>query len=40
MSFPDVGKLVEQLKAKPLKKSLVLIKGSRKMTLEKVYDLL
>jgi UDP-N-acetylmuramoyl-tripeptide--D-alanyl-D-alanine ligase len=39
-SFQDVGKLGEHLRTKPLKNSLILIKGSRKMTLEKVYDLL
>jgi UDP-N-acetylmuramoyl-tripeptide--D-alanyl-D-alanine ligase len=39
-SFNDVGKLREYLKAEPLKGNLILIKGSRGMTLEKIYDLL
>ena len=39
-SFSDVGKLREYLKAEPLKGNLILIKGSRRMTLEKIYDLL
>lgn len=39
-SFHDVEKLREHLKAEPLKGSLILIKGSRGMTLEKIYDLL
>jgi UDP-N-acetylmuramoyl-tripeptide--D-alanyl-D-alanine ligase len=39
-SFQDVEKLREHLKAEPLKGSLILIKGSRGMTLEKIYDLL
>jgi UDP-N-acetylmuramoyl-tripeptide--D-alanyl-D-alanine ligase len=39
-SFHDVEKLREYLKTEPLKGSLILIKGSRGMTLEKIYDLL
>ena len=39
-SFNGVEKLREHLKAEPLKGSLILIKGSRGMTLEKIYDLL
>lgn len=39
-SFQDVGSLREYIKAEPIKSSLILIKGSRGMTLEKVYDLL
>ncbi|HBC78141.1 MAG TPA: UDP-N-acetylmuramoyl-tripeptide--D-alanyl-D-alanine ligase [Bacteroidales bacterium] len=39
-SFNDVGKLREYLKAEPLKGNLILIKGSRGMTLEKIYDIL
>jgi UDP-N-acetylmuramoyl-tripeptide--D-alanyl-D-alanine ligase len=39
-SFHDVEKLREYLKTAPLKGSLILIKGSRGMTLEKIYDLL
>jgi UDP-N-acetylmuramoyl-tripeptide--D-alanyl-D-alanine ligase len=38
--FQDVGSLREYIKAEPIKSSLILIKGSRRMTLEKVYDLL
>jgi UDP-N-acetylmuramoyl-tripeptide--D-alanyl-D-alanine ligase len=40
LSFQDVGKLADYLKIKPLKKSTILIKGSRKMTLEKIYEFL
>jgi UDP-N-acetylmuramoyl-tripeptide--D-alanyl-D-alanine ligase len=39
-SFQDVANLREYLKAEPIKGSLVLIKGSRGMALEKIYDLL
>jgi UDP-N-acetylmuramoyl-tripeptide--D-alanyl-D-alanine ligase len=39
-SFHDVEKLRTYLKEKPVQGSCVLIKGSRRMTLEKVYDLL
>ena len=39
-SFPDVTRLREHLKKEPVEGSLILIKGSRKMTLEKIYDLL
>lgn len=39
-SFRDVNGLIEYIKAEPIKKSLILIKGSRRMTLEKIYDLL
>jgi UDP-N-acetylmuramoyl-tripeptide--D-alanyl-D-alanine ligase len=39
-SFQDVGHLREYLKAEAIKGSYILIKGSRGMTLEKVYDLL
>lgn len=39
-SFPDVGKLRSYLKQSPLKGTTVLVKGSRGMTLEKIYDLL
>jgi UDP-N-acetylmuramoyl-tripeptide--D-alanyl-D-alanine ligase len=39
-SFQDVASLREYLKVEPIKGSLVLIKGSRGMTLEKIYDLL
>jgi UDP-N-acetylmuramoyl-tripeptide--D-alanyl-D-alanine ligase len=39
-SFQDVGNLREYLKTEPVKGSFILIKGSRGMTLEKIYDLL
>jgi UDP-N-acetylmuramoyl-tripeptide--D-alanyl-D-alanine ligase len=39
-SFPDVNSLMDFLKTEPLKGSLILIKGSRGMTLERVYDIL
>jgi UDP-N-acetylmuramoyl-tripeptide--D-alanyl-D-alanine ligase len=39
-SFPDVVKLKEFLKSKPVKGHTILIKGSRGMGLEKIYDLL
>jgi UDP-N-acetylmuramoyl-tripeptide--D-alanyl-D-alanine ligase len=39
-SFQDVGELREYLKAEPVKGCFILIKGSRGMTLEKIYDLL
>ena len=38
--YNDVGELREHLKNEPITGSLILIKGSRGMTLEKVYDLL
>jgi UDP-N-acetylmuramoyl-tripeptide--D-alanyl-D-alanine ligase len=40
MSFPDVSKLADHLKAEPVKDTTVLIKGSRGIGLEKIYDLL
>jgi UDP-N-acetylmuramoyl-tripeptide--D-alanyl-D-alanine ligase len=39
-SFKDVVKLRDHLKSEPVKGCFVLIKGSRGMTLEKLYDLL
>jgi UDP-N-acetylmuramoyl-tripeptide--D-alanyl-D-alanine ligase len=39
-SFQDISNLREYLKAEPVKGSFILIKGSRGMTLEKIYDLL
>jgi len=39
-AFPDAISLVEFLKNKPVKGSTILIKGSRGMGLEKIYDLL
>jgi len=39
-TFPDVKKLKEFLKSKPLKGYHILVKGSRGMALEQVYDLL
>lgn len=39
-SFPNLGKLRDYLKAEPIKGTLILIKGSRGMALEKIYDLL
>jgi UDP-N-acetylmuramoyl-tripeptide--D-alanyl-D-alanine ligase len=39
-SFPDAVTLVEFLKKNPVKGSTILIKGSRGMGLEKIYDLL
>jgi UDP-N-acetylmuramoyl-tripeptide--D-alanyl-D-alanine ligase len=39
-SFNDVESLRSYLKEKPVKGSYILIKGSRRMTLEKIYDLL
>ncbi len=39
-SFPDAAKLVEFLKSEPIKGNNILIKGSRGMGLEKIYDLL
>ncbi len=39
-TFPDVNKLAEYLKVSKIKDSTVLIKGSRGMSLEKIYDLL
>jgi UDP-N-acetylmuramoyl-tripeptide--D-alanyl-D-alanine ligase len=38
MSFPDVNKLKDFLKNEPLKGSTILIKGSRGIGLEKIYD--
>jgi UDP-N-acetylmuramoyl-tripeptide--D-alanyl-D-alanine ligase len=39
-SFSDVQKLRDHLKSEPVKGCFVLVKGSRGMTLEKIYDLL
>jgi UDP-N-acetylmuramoyl-tripeptide--D-alanyl-D-alanine ligase len=39
-TFQDTGKLKDFLKSKPVKGSCILIKGSRGMALEKIYDLL
>ena len=39
-SFENVERLRDYLKAEPLKGACILIKGSRRMTLEKAYDLL
>jgi UDP-N-acetylmuramoyl-tripeptide--D-alanyl-D-alanine ligase len=39
-SFPDVNKLIDFLKKEPLKGNTILIKGSRGIGLEKIYDLL
>jgi UDP-N-acetylmuramoyl-tripeptide--D-alanyl-D-alanine ligase len=39
-SFPDVNKLIEFLKKEPVKGNSILIKGSRGMGLERIYDLL
>jgi UDP-N-acetylmuramoyl-tripeptide--D-alanyl-D-alanine ligase len=39
-TFPDIIKLKEFLKSKPLKGNHILIKGSRGMALEQIYDLL
>ena len=39
-SFTDVNKLINFLKDKPIKGSTILIKGSRGIGLEKIYDLL
>lgn len=39
-SFKDVAKLRDHLKSEPVKGCFVLVKGSRGMTLEKIYDLL
>lgn len=39
-TFRDTAKLKEFLKSKPVKESCILIKGSRGMALEQVYDLL
>jgi UDP-N-acetylmuramoyl-tripeptide--D-alanyl-D-alanine ligase len=39
-SFPDVNKLINFLKNEPIKGSTILIKGSRGIGLEKIYDLL
>jgi UDP-N-acetylmuramoyl-tripeptide--D-alanyl-D-alanine ligase len=40
LAFPDVNKLKDFLKKEPLKGSTILIKGSRGIGLEKIYDLL
>jgi UDP-N-acetylmuramoyl-tripeptide--D-alanyl-D-alanine ligase len=40
MAFQDVTKLKEFLKSEPIKGSTILIKGSRGIGLEKIYDLL
>lgn len=39
-SFPDITKLINHLKAEHVKDFTILIKGSRGMGLEKIYDLL
>jgi len=39
-SFPDLSSLRDYLKEEPVKGTLILIKGSRRMALEKIYDLL
>jgi UDP-N-acetylmuramoyl-tripeptide--D-alanyl-D-alanine ligase len=39
-SFPDVNKLINFLQNEPIKGSTILIKGSRGIGLEKIYDLL
>src|SRR5450759_1917245 len=39
-SFHDVNKLMEFLRKEPLKDNLILVKGSRGIGLEKIYDLL
>ena len=39
-SFDNVNKLMEFLKSEPLKGEIILIKGSRGMGLERIYDLL
>jgi UDP-N-acetylmuramoyl-tripeptide--D-alanyl-D-alanine ligase len=39
-SFHDVNKLMDFLKKEPLKDNLILVKGSRGIGLEKIYDLL
>ena len=39
-SFPDVNELMDFLKNEPLKGNTILIKGSRGIGLEKIYDLL
>jgi UDP-N-acetylmuramoyl-tripeptide--D-alanyl-D-alanine ligase len=40
LTFPDVNKLIDYLKGEPLKGMTILIKGSRGIGLEKIYDLL
>ena len=40
LSFSDVNELRNYLRKKPLKGTFVLVKGSRGIALEKVYDLL
>ena len=39
-SFPEINKLIDFLRITPLKGNTILIKGSRRMGLEKIYDLL
>jgi UDP-N-acetylmuramoyl-tripeptide--D-alanyl-D-alanine ligase len=39
-TFPDIARLKEFLRSKPLKGNYILIKGSRGMALEQIYDLL
>ena len=39
-SFSDVNKLRDFLKSEPVKGNTILIKGSRRIRLEKIYDLL
>jgi UDP-N-acetylmuramoyl-tripeptide--D-alanyl-D-alanine ligase len=40
LSFSDVNELRDYLRKKPIKGTFILVKGSRGITLEKVYDLL
>ncbi|HOW09905.1 MAG TPA: UDP-N-acetylmuramoyl-tripeptide--D-alanyl-D-alanine ligase [Bacteroidales bacterium] len=40
LSFSDINELRNHLRKEPLKGTFILVKGSRGMTLEKVYDLL
>ena len=40
LAFPDVNKLAEYLKSEPIKGETILIKGSRGIGLEKIYNLL
>jgi UDP-N-acetylmuramoyl-tripeptide--D-alanyl-D-alanine ligase len=40
ISFPDTAKVMDFLKSKPLKGNTILVKGSRGIGLEKIYELL
>ena len=40
LSFSDIGELRNYLRKEPVKGTFILVKGSRGITLEKVYDLL